>query len=64
MTDIFISADNIISPVGFTTADNFQQLLKNVSGIKMHTGTAISEQPFYAALFENDQAFQKNLLLN
>ncbi|MBL0181035.1 MAG: beta-ketoacyl synthase [Chitinophagaceae bacterium] len=58
MTDIFISADNIISPVGFTTADNFQQLLKNVSGIKMHTGTAISEQPFYAALFENDQAFQ------
>lgn len=58
MTDIFISADNIISPIGSTTADNFQQLTQNVSGIKMHTGNGISPQPFYAALFNDDQAFK------
>lgn len=51
MTPIFISADNIISPVGDNTADNFNGLLRDVSGVNLHTGSPFSAQPFYASLF-------------
>lgn len=52
MTDIFISSDNILSPVGLSTTDNFNRLKQNISGIKLHDNKAMSEQPFYASLFE------------
>ena len=54
MTDIFISSDNILSPIGLNTADNFEQLKQNVSGIKKQDDKGMSEQPFYAALFETE----------
>lgn len=57
MTDIFISADTIISPVATTTADNFERLTQNISGIKLHTGSPFSAQPFYASLFEENTVF-------
>ena len=49
--DIFIASDNILSPLGSTTAGNFSQLAKGVSGIRQHDDPAMSPQPFYAALF-------------
>lgn len=61
MTEIFVSSDNIVSPIGLTTAENFSQLKQNVSGIKLHHDNNMSQQPFQAALFtdgyfnENDQ---------
>ncbi len=36
MQGVFIVSDNILSPVGLTTAENFLQLKKGVSGIKKH----------------------------
>ena len=57
MTEIFISSDNILSPIGLTTAENFSQLKKNISGIKKQDDTTMSEQPFYAALFNNEESF-------
>ena len=54
MKDVFIVADNILSPLGSTTAENFAQLTKNVSGIQQHSDAAISAAPFYAALLENN----------
>lgn len=57
MTDIFISADNIISPTASTTADNFTQLTKNISGVRQHSSNDISNEVFYAALFGKDQPF-------
>lgn len=51
MREIFISSDNIVSPIGLTTAENFEQLKQNVSGIKLHEDTGMSQQPFQAALF-------------
>ena len=57
MTDIFINSDNILSPIGLTTAENFGQLKQNVSGIKLHDDTRMSEQPFQAALFADDNFF-------
>ena len=57
MTDIYINSDNILSPIGLTTAENFGQLKQNVSGIKLHDDTRMSEQPFQAALFANEDFF-------
>jgi 3-oxoacyl-[acyl-carrier-protein] synthase-1 len=57
MTDVFIAADNIFSPIGVTTAENFARLKKGVSGIKLQDNKAIADEPFYAALFDQDQQF-------
>lgn len=51
MTEIFVSSDNIVSPIGLTTAENFSNLKQNVSGIKLHPASRISDLPFQAALF-------------
>ncbi len=52
MTDVFIVADNIFSPLGPTSAENFMQLKKSVSGIKKQDDAMMGEQPFFAALFD------------
>ncbi|MEO6252437.1 MAG: beta-ketoacyl synthase N-terminal-like domain-containing protein [Ferruginibacter sp.] len=57
MTDIFISSDNILTPIGLTTAENFSQLKQNVSGIKKHDDINMSEQSFHASLFDNEHFF-------
>ncbi len=59
MTDVFIASDNILSPLGFTTDENFAQLVNNVSGIKQHTNTTMSAEPFYASLFDDTINFTK-----
>jgi 3-oxoacyl-[acyl-carrier-protein] synthase-1 len=60
MKDIFISSNNILSPIGLTTSENFSQLKQNVSGIKLHDDKSMSEQPFQAALFHNENFFTNN----
>jgi 3-oxoacyl-[acyl-carrier-protein] synthase-1 len=57
MKEVFIGSDNIISPLGFTSAENFGQLSKEVSGIKKHENALMSAQPFYAALFDKNDHF-------
>jgi 3-oxoacyl-[acyl-carrier-protein] synthase-1 len=57
MQGCFVVSDNIVSPLGLTTAENFGQLLKGVSGIKQHSDTGMSAQPFYAALFDEGTTF-------
>ena len=55
-----------IHPIGKTTADNFSQLKKGVSGITRHEDKKLSNVPFYASLFneeifinEDDQRYSK-----
>src|SRR5882724_7949049 len=55
MREVFVVSDNISSPLGFTTAENFAQLKKGSSGIRKHELPAMSEKPFYASLFANDE---------
>lgn len=55
MTDVFVVSDNIISPLGWTTADNFSRLKQAVTGIRLQDDTALSAEPFYAALFNKEQ---------
>jgi 3-oxoacyl-[acyl-carrier-protein] synthase-1 len=55
--DVFIVADNILSPLGKTTAENFEQLKNSVSGVKRHDNESLSPTPFYASLFDNGAEF-------
>ncbi len=58
--DVFVVADNVLSPLGKTTAENFDQLKQNRSVVKQHQNTSISTQPFYASLFDKDEVFIPN----
>ena len=52
MTSVFIIADNIFSPLGQNTAENFKQLTANEVGVKKHDDPLLSDRPFYASLFD------------
>ncbi|HWZ34899.1 MAG TPA: hypothetical protein VNW51_02010, partial [Mucilaginibacter sp.] len=57
MPAVYLVADNIYSPIGTTTAQNFERVKHGISGIQKHHNTAISDADFYASLFnykEND----------
>jgi 3-oxoacyl-[acyl-carrier-protein] synthase-1 len=64
MTEIFISSDNIVSPIGFTTVQNFEQLKQNVSGVKLHEDKMMSDTAFQAALFEGENFFEAAAVQN
>lgn len=57
MTEIYISADNIVSPLGSTTVENFDRLKQDISGIALHNDKQMSEEPFQAALFSDETFF-------
>jgi 3-oxoacyl-[acyl-carrier-protein] synthase-1 len=59
MSEIYIVADNIVSPIGVTTGENFSQLTHHISGIQLQNNTALSSDPFYAALFDADSPYKK-----
>ncbi|MEO6838068.1 MAG: beta-ketoacyl synthase, partial [Ginsengibacter sp.] len=60
MTEVFVASDNILSPLGSTTAENFSQLINGISGIKKHSNKTFSDETFYAALFEDKNDFSKD----
>jgi 3-oxoacyl-[acyl-carrier-protein] synthase I len=60
MTEIFVSSDNIVSPIGLTTAQNFEQLKQNITGIKLHDDKVMSDQPFQAALFSDENFYNSH----
>lgn len=55
MREVFIVSDNLTSPLGYTTEENFYQLNHNRSGISQHERPDISEKPFYASIFNKQQ---------
>ena len=58
--DVFIVSDNILSPLGLTTAENFAALKRGTSGIRKHHDTALADEPFYASLFGHKNDFIKD----
>jgi 3-oxoacyl-[acyl-carrier-protein] synthase-1 len=58
--DVFAVADNILSPLGTTTAENFSRLKLGESAVKEHNVPNISPSTFYASLFDKDEVFVKN----
>lgn len=59
MRPVYIISHNITTPLGVTTAENFARVLDGESGIRLHNDKQLSEQPFYASLFEKDAASVK-----
>jgi 3-oxoacyl-[acyl-carrier-protein] synthase-1 len=57
--DVFVVTDNVLSPIGKTTAENFSKLKKNISAVKQHSDTAISPFPFFASIFDRGETFVK-----
>ncbi len=54
MKDVFIIADNIVSPLGNKTTENFYKLVKNFSAVKQHNNKQINDEPFLASLFDEN----------
>jgi len=55
--EVFIVADNIFSPLGKTTEENFTQLKNGVSAVKRQADETLSAVPFFASLFDKDEQF-------
>jgi len=53
MPAVYIVADNIYSPIGATTADNFERVKKGISGIQLHNDKALWDEPVYVSLFDH-----------
>ena len=52
---VFSLADNIISPLGMTTQDNYQALKAGRSALRRYEGALGVPEPFTASLFSEDQ---------
>src|SRR5579863_6310738 len=57
MRDVFVVSDNILSPLGVTTEQNFAGLKKGQSGILWHENLKLSPTAFFASLFEDNAKF-------
>lgn len=55
MRDVFVVSDNIFSPIGQDSTENFEQLTKGNSGIRQHLKAGISSHPFFASLFQDEE---------
>jgi 3-oxoacyl-[acyl-carrier-protein] synthase-1 len=55
--EVFIIADNVYTPIGFTTQQNFKQLRNGVSGVQKHDRPDLSDVPIAASIFNQDQIF-------
>jgi 3-oxoacyl-[acyl-carrier-protein] synthase-1 len=57
--ETYIAADNIISPLGYTSAENFEQLKNRQTGIRKIASTVYSMEPMYAAIIDTQQLEQE-----
>lgn len=64
MRAVYVVADNVYSPIGTTTAQNFERIKQGISGIKKHTNKAVSDTDFYASLFNYSESSILNKLKN
>lgn len=60
MPAVYIVADNIYSPIGTSTTQNFERVKQGISGIQKHQNKAISDTDFHASLFN----YNENVVLN
>lgn len=52
MKDIFVIGDNLLTPLGKTSAENFEELKNGATAIKTYNDPAISAQAFAASMFD------------
>jgi len=51
---IFNIGDNIVSPLGWTTAENWSSVVSERSGLRPYNGTFGLPEPFFASLLDED----------
>jgi 3-oxoacyl-[acyl-carrier-protein] synthase-1 len=51
--EVYIIADNIITPLGFTTAENAAALMAGETGIRLVEDKKMARLPFYASLIDS-----------
>lgn len=51
MAPVYVISDNIYSPIGKTSAENFAAVIEGKSGIRSVTNASLSDVPFYASLY-------------
>lgn len=62
MKEVFVSYNNIVSPLGFDTFSNIEHVSKGISGIKKQQDKKLMERPFYSSLVDTnklDETFEK-----
>jgi 3-oxoacyl-[acyl-carrier-protein] synthase-1 len=60
MPAVYIVADNIYSPVGTTTDENFERVKQGVSGIKKHSNPALADEDIHVSLFNLNESSKHN----
>jgi 3-oxoacyl-[acyl-carrier-protein] synthase-1 len=55
--EVYVVADNITSPLGRTTSENFEALTAGKTAVKLHGNQSLSTEPFFAAVFNEDEDF-------
>jgi 3-oxoacyl-[acyl-carrier-protein] synthase-1 len=61
MKDLFIAADNIISPLGFSTEENYTNLKNGLTGIRQHNSPTPPHEPLFIAKIEESLIEEKFL---
>lgn len=51
--DVYITSDNIITSLGLTTAENANNMLAGITGIRLTEDNHIAPAPFYASLIDS-----------
>lgn len=54
MQEIVVAAHNIISPLGFTSEENYTNCLKGISGIQQVTSPALPHDPIWVSSFKKE----------
>ncbi|HTG55535.1 MAG TPA: beta-ketoacyl synthase N-terminal-like domain-containing protein [Niabella sp.] len=61
MKRVFLIADNIVSPFGLSSANNFSEITKGNTNVRLHEAGTRSPKAFYSALF-TDEFWQQNMI--
>jgi 3-oxoacyl-[acyl-carrier-protein] synthase-1 len=59
MKEIFIAADNIISPLGFSTEENYRNIKNGLTGIHPHRSPTPPHEPLFVSKIEDELIEEK-----
>ncbi|MCR5003188.1 MAG: beta-ketoacyl synthase [Bacteroidales bacterium] len=54
MTKVYRKSDEVLTPLGMGTEENFRAVLEGRSQLRLHEGTFGVKEPFFASLFDRD----------
>ncbi|MBN1157774.1 MAG: beta-ketoacyl synthase [Bacteroidales bacterium] len=61
--EVYIVADNIVTNLGFTSEENFDQVLSGYTGIKLLEDEQMAPEPFYASVIGREALYNRFSLI-